>query len=840
MGTQYSCLNAVRRSIVAQQKLLNGIDFIEVLDNEAKAIGSPPQQTLVVHLLLPGATLSNTNFVIKGGVRVTNIDCVWAYPAPSVPIPPATPAEQNYFASLEGASNIFIVRTSAYGDFSTYTLQIVDSTASGAVPAGFDPCLCSVEFSFKVECPSNFDCQTTSTCSPVVQPAPLIDYLAKDFNSFVQLMLDRMAVTVPGWQERNPPDLGIALVETLAYAADHLSYYQDAVATEAYLGTARLRTSVRRHAVLLDYAMHTGCTARAWVHLQLNPSEVKLLVPGPTAQGGGLPGTRLLTQTTFDSGSITPNEINQAIQQGALVFETMADIIAYSAHNEIHFYTWSDEQCCLPIGATSATLYNTGSALQLEVGDALLFEEVLSPVTGTKADAVPSHRCVVRLTSVSADVDPLNGQELLDIQWAADDALTFPLCISSSINSGGGATVVSNLSVARGNMVLADRGITVAGEPLNPAIVPATGLYQPQLQNTNVTFSTPYNDAAARQRAVAGITRQDPRFALPEITLQSSAGQWTPALNLLESSAYDLDLVVETEESETATLRFGDGVLGALPVSGMKATYRVGNGSSGNVGAESITNIPIGAAANSSQNKFTGVRNPLPAQGGIDPETIEQVVAYAPQAFRVQERAVTDTDYATIAQGYPGVRQAEATRRWTGSWYTMFVSVDLAGGKTVDSTQEEAIANFISPYQLAGYDLQVEPPVMVPLQIAFTVCVAPGYLQSSVEEALYQAFGTGVLPNGQNAFFNPDNFTFGQRLYLSQVVAVAMKVPGVQWVNTNDVAPQQSLFQRWGRAAAGELAAGEIDFSQLEIAQLSNNPNQPENGIITFYMEGGL
>jgi hypothetical protein len=59
-------------------------------------------------------------------------------------------------------------------------------------------------------------------------------------------------------------------------------------------------------------------------------------------------------------------------------------------------------------------------------------------------------------------------------------------------------------------------------------------------------------------------------------------------------------------------------------------------------------------------------------------------------------------------------------------------------------------------------------------------------------------------------------------------------------VNTNDVAPQQSLFQRWGRAAAGELAAGEIDFSQLEIAQLSNNPNQPENGIITFYMEGGL
>jgi hypothetical protein len=45
----------------------------------------------------------------------------------------------------------------------------------------------------------------------------------------------------------------VALVETLAYVGDHLSYTQDAVATEAYLGTARRRTSLRRHARLLDY-----------------------------------------------------------------------------------------------------------------------------------------------------------------------------------------------------------------------------------------------------------------------------------------------------------------------------------------------------------------------------------------------------------------------------------------------------------------------------------------------------------------------------------------------------------------------------------------------------------
>ena len=74
---------------------------------------------------------------------------------------------------------------------------------------------------------------------------------------------------MPQWQERNPADLGVALVELLAYVGDHLSYQQDAVATEAYLGTARRRVSVRRHARLVDYPMHDGCNARAWVQVQV-------------------------------------------------------------------------------------------------------------------------------------------------------------------------------------------------------------------------------------------------------------------------------------------------------------------------------------------------------------------------------------------------------------------------------------------------------------------------------------------------------------------------------------------------------------------------------------------
>src|SRR5262249_41470717 len=93
------------------------------------------------------------------------------------------------------------------------------------------------------------------------------------YASFRQLILDRLAVLMPDWKERHVPDLGITLVELLAYSGDYLSYYQDAVATEAYLNTARQRISVRRHTRLVDYAFHEGCNARAWVVIETSQDE---------------------------------------------------------------------------------------------------------------------------------------------------------------------------------------------------------------------------------------------------------------------------------------------------------------------------------------------------------------------------------------------------------------------------------------------------------------------------------------------------------------------------------------------------------------------------------------
>jgi hypothetical protein len=75
---------------------------------------------------------------------------------------------------------------------------------------------------------------------------PASDYLSKGYASFRQLIFDRLSLFLPAWKERNPSDLGIVLLEILAYISDYLSYFQDAVATESYIGTVRKRVSIRR------------------------------------------------------------------------------------------------------------------------------------------------------------------------------------------------------------------------------------------------------------------------------------------------------------------------------------------------------------------------------------------------------------------------------------------------------------------------------------------------------------------------------------------------------------------------------------------------------------------
>ena len=237
----FCCDDERRRAAVRSHASLNGIDFLEVSDEPQDHLADR-QRFLFVHFIKAVAhgTLEVENVRIEGGERIRDIT--------------VSSVASGQSSSPPQGANVLVVEASERGDFSTYTLRLVTDDDNDNPPDGFDPILSSVEFTFKVNCPTEFDCKPQRQCATEPRKNPEINYLAKDYESFRQLMLDRMSLLVPQWSERSPADLGIALVELLAYVGDYLSYQQDAVATESYLNTARSLAAQRayQYALKLD------------------------------------------------------------------------------------------------------------------------------------------------------------------------------------------------------------------------------------------------------------------------------------------------------------------------------------------------------------------------------------------------------------------------------------------------------------------------------------------------------------------------------------------------------------------------------------------------------------
>jgi Baseplate J-like protein len=850
----YHCCEDNRRAAVDAHPTLNGVDWLEVLDLDAP-VGSPRQQTLMVKLLkpVPGGLLPE-NVRISGTERIRNIGIEWVGIADAPPAQ-ASAEEQAYFSLLDDAEQILLIRTDSSGDFSTYQLQLVLSSVNDAPLPNFDPRLSAIEFSFKVECPSDFDCSPAVNCSEATIETPEINYLARDYNSLRRLVIDRLSTQMPRWRDRSPADLATTLAELIAYVGDLQHYQLDAVTTEAYLHTARKRSSLRRHALLVDYLMHDGSNARTWLHVEVSG--------GPFALPENL---RFYTRTPGVPALITPDSPDErnSLQARPLVFEPMHQPTLRNEHNDFNFYTWGDERCCLPKGALKATLRDHWP--DLATGDVLIFEEVLGPLTGEFADADPAHRHAVRLTEVRAFdgadplVDPLDNTPITEIRWHSGDALPFALCLSSETDEEHGSAQIDNVSIALGNTVLVDHGRSIENENLGsvpepalqyPAVVgdhcdrgvpqPVPPRFRPQLihgpltRQGTVLTSQLMGGVELNERvlfdpndAACAALQWKPADAVAALKLSDGSDNWSVRRELLSSRSSDRHVVVESENDGHAFLRFGEVPHGRRPESAttFTANYRVGNGSDGNVGADSI------AHAVTTEGRIDTVRNPLPAIGGVAAETVSELRRSAPQAFRRQERAVTREDYAEITERLDGVQRAAAGLRWTGSWHTVFTTIDRDNGEPVDDAFANTVARHLDRYRMAGHDLRVNNPQYVSLEIDLLLCVNKHYFRSDVREGLLNALGNGFRADGQHGLFHPDNFSFGQTVFLSPLYAAARSVAGVDSV-------QVTRFHRQGKDDPKPLADGFMKLNRLEIARLDNNRSFPEHGVLRLDLHGG-
>ncbi|MGZ3461292.1 MAG: baseplate J/gp47 family protein, partial [Archangium sp.] len=434
------------------------------------------------------------------------------------------------------------------------------------------------------------------------------------------------------------------------------------------------------------------------------------------------------------------------------------------------------------------------------------------------------HRHAVRLNAPPAlETDPLTGTPLTRVSWFPEDALPFPLAVGTTRDG-------QPLSQLLGNVVLADHGVT---QPEVEAVVEDDGAVRLPLGGQRVVCSERYGSDAWRTLPASETLSQQPRRALPWVQLaEHRPGRdlaWVPRHDLLSSGRFERHFVAEVNDGDALVLRFGDGSFGRRlsPGTRLRVRWRTGHGQLANVGADRLVRIDARFAP-----FVAGVRNPLPARGGLAPEDAERVRRDAPQAFRDQERCVTDEDYVTLALRVPGVRGAALHLAWNGSWHVARVHLLPREGRVPTPELLGRAQLYLEHHRLIGIEVETRPPDLVPLDIALRVGVRQGRVAGTVQRVLEQELGGGTLEDGRPAFFHPSAFGFAQPVYLAPIIARAASVPGVAWV-------EATRFQRWGQDESSALEDGRILMGPTEVAQMEGRPGRPDLGLVRFELVTG-
>ena len=289
---------------------------------------------------------------------------------------------------------------------------------------------------------------------------------------------------------------------------------------------------------------------------------------------------------------------------------------------------------------------------------------------------------------------------------------------------------------------------------------------------------------------------------------------WDEVESLSDVAPAQRAYVTSEDDAQTTSAVFGNGVHGARPPSGtanVKAVYRYGMGSAGNLDAWQITQLathPLGAQ---------GVTNPLPATGGADADAIGQLRANAPMAVMALDRLVSVQDYADFARTYAGIGKASSVKLSDGRRELVHVTIAGAGDIPID-VNSELYANLLASLRDCG-----DPHLSVELAVrrvrlivmAAQVALLSGYAWEDVEPALRAA----VL-----ARFGFDARALGQTAYLAEAVAALQQVAGVSWVNVTcfDSVPED--------VTAAQLAAlgstlGLYPFVEAQLARRAPGPS---------------
>ena len=687
------------------------------------------------------------------------------------------------------------------------------------------------------------DCTAPAEAPPGSEPAVMIDYLAKDFQSFCAALSGFSAARYPQWIERSEADMGVMLMEALSALADELSYQQDRVAAEATLDTATQPRSLLRLARLVDYEPAQPRAAVTTLQLDVAgpfSSIVRCQAAGDQGQpvdfaaGPGLPGL-----AAADDGSqpgLDPRWNRFGDTAG-----TRPVLVPY---------LWDASRQWLRQGATA--MWISGHGHGCYPGQALLLD------TAGPAGGDPPAREIVRVTEMAEETDPRGPRDVTLIRWATglryDHDLTRTEVAGNLITAVQGRMTEEEFVIpgapgtagAAGSLAVVRSGpggsaaeylYTLAASPAwlpvpvrdggGPGQRPAISV---SAAATDATGSADLGTGAGAEVAWQWVRRLlDADIAARVFTITPE--RYSPAPTAEDPSFYDYD------GGGGTTICFGDGAFGRAPVPGttFRASYLTGGGAAGNVGADTILIVAPGHL----DPPVWRCANPFAATGGTDAETAAQIRDRAPQQFRAGLLSLAGpADYEAAALSFsPGegaawARQARAAFRWTGSWLSALTLVDPMADEPA-GTQLSALADLaklLDVRRLAGWQSSVGTAQYLWLDLHVTARAEPARRRPDVEAAVLSVLEPWPRTDGSTGFFGRDRWTFGQPLEASALATVIQSCPGVAGVTLIEYRTNVAAA-RW-RPLPDTLR---IDPDQ--ILRIDNDRNRPEHGMLSVTAE---
>jgi hypothetical protein len=219
--------------------------------------------------------------------------------------------------------------------------------------------------------------------------------------------------------------------------------------------------------------------------------------------------------------------------------------------------------------------------------------------------------------------------------------------------------------------------------------------------------------------------------------------------------------------------------------------YRVGGGTSSNLGVNVITQIgTISFAVNGpnaiiNTNVFNSltVKNVTAAIGGAGIPTTEEIRNYVTFNFAAQNRAVTINDYDALIRNMPsqfGAPAKAAVVEENNKIRIKIASFDSNGALTeVNSTTLLSnVANYLSNYRMINDYISVENASIIDLSLEIFVVLDGSSNQGDVVSRII---------NLVTLYFSPANRQMGQNVYISEVRSQIQNQNGVISVSGIDV-----------------------------------------------------